>query len=335
MFDLNSLRKNFAIAKAKESEELSKTILVDFMYYHKMASEITEAMLEEFGHCDTVKTMDDYVNVPKGTSQYFRALLAVRCETSRIPAIMVVVGRQDSNTLNWIKTYDKRGIDTWYLDSDTLELKSGTKFIEDYDPDLTLDYLIHIRYAADRPELESIAEAYAAALGWTFSNSVKDYDTNIATFNNLREYDILPYAGPKGDYGFAENVYLFNGNYCEAQQVTGKVTITPSRKTTMLAGRGVPISELQDFKEFIMAAYQNDCVQDILEPDYAICSCGYPVRTIGETAEDGFCPYCDKPIEDYVQRIFVEYQDQADPEDDDSFIDDYDVSNSDDEDVAL
>ena len=155
-----------------------------------------------------------------------------------------------------------------------------------------LDWMVKQQLGPNRPALEALALKWSAPLGWQFTASITQRQTTPDHYDMLLPYEALPSAGK--DLSETADGTLFE------IIPGGKFTTQYSRKTILQATRCCSYQELLDFTYYFLALQESNLIPLSLEPAWALCSCGHPVKTEGYHIEDGFCPVCDKPIENFI-----------------------------------
>lgn len=331
---MNTQLDKIKALRAKEEQGLVQTLLVDIytQVNRKDVADIAEPLAEMLEL--KYKLVTDLVNKATPPNKIAAATTAIKL--TKIPGAFLIITDSLRDVRGWATTYSNKAIRTFiylkdedrYLTADeyieianeifsldTIQIQQtrGAK-ITVYKLDNTPDYSLDIT----REDLEDLAESFGAVTGWTFSGPIRRISPTPQALSSLRETTILPSAGfGNSGSGFAETIRPFHDTLIEVAYPESKTTITPSRQTILKKGKAVSTSELQAFAEYFynLTNLDEHLHIGIAIDGWDICSCGNPVRTIGELEEDGFCPYCDRAIPGYVARVYqsAEYLAKPDP----------------------
>ena len=277
-----------AEAARAESAQMSNTLLVDI--HCKTTHSKIQGVVDGFAEVIGLKPeyMVHQINVNTPASKFKSALAAVRL--SKRPKAIMLVTNDYINVSDWIKTYQNHGITVYVHFTGTTVVYTAEEYINDYDKEMVLDTILKSRQCCDRTVLEDFAELFSEAVGWKFSRPIRERKLTAESFDSFRPYETLPYAG-RSDYYYKDQLL-------EADVPSGKTVVTPTLKSRLLAGQGVPVAELVEFRDFLLAIHEFG-IEDYLEPGWAICgTCGNPVRTEG-MFEARACAFCDTFIPDY------------------------------------
>lgn len=277
-----------AEAAKAEKDAMAYIMLVDAHCY-TTRSEITP-VAEEFADaiCLVPRFMVDSINPLTPAHKFKSALTATRL--SKRPKAILLITNEFINVADWVKTYEHNNIMTFVHILGTAVIYTAEEYINEYDKEMILDTIMRSRNCADRAVLEDFADIFGAAVGWKFSGPIRERKLTAESFDNFKAYETLPYAG-RSDYYYKDQLL-------ESDAPSGKTVVTPTLKSRLLAGQGIPVSELIEFRDFLLAIHEYG-IEDYLEPGWAICdTCGHPVRTEG-LYEQRFCDFCDTVIPDY------------------------------------
>ena len=276
-----------AEAARAESAQMSNTLLVDI--HCKTTHAKIQGVVDGFAKIIGLKPeyMVHQINVNTPASKFKSALAAVRL--SKRPEAIMLVTNYYINVSDWIKTYQNHGITVYVYLGGTI-VYTAEEYINDYAKEMILDTILKSRQCYDRTVLEDFAELFSEAVGWKFSGPIRERKLTAESFDSFRPYETLPYAG-RSDYYYKDQLL-------ESDVPSGKTVVTPTLKSRLLAGQGIPVSELIEFRDFLLAIHEFG-IEDYLEPGWAICgTCGNPVRTEG-MYEAKACEFCDTIIPDY------------------------------------
>lgn len=302
--------------KLKETNEMVNTLVVDVHckagkdYVTNVAKNCIPQFKYQYG-AEEVKLLIDYINPFTPPAKFKSALTAVRLGKS-FKHILLITDEYHSVT-DWVKTYQGKGANVFVHLVGTTVVYTGTEYLDDIDGEMILDFVLRSRYSKDRALLEDFAEIFGTALGWNFSGPIRERQLTPEAYDSFLPYDTLPYAG--------RDAYYFKDDLHEASEPSGKITVTPTLRTRLNATQGVPLSELEQFRDFLLEAHKLG-IEQFLELDWAICEvCGHPVRTVSEVEstesalEQGCCPYCDTLIPGFDARVYSPYVESIEDED--------------------
>jgi hypothetical protein len=289
------MARKLELRKAEEAE-LQHMLLVDIHVTvdRKPIQELAELVAGELGL--KVRFISDMINPFTPEHKRVSAIMAIRL--SKKPNTMLVVTNDDRDATNWVKTYMDKGISTHVYLVDKDWFYTGEDYLAQYTGELLLDAVMRNRHSTERPLLEEIAESFSQALGWSFSGPIREQALTPDYLDKFQARDVLPYAGWKGNYGFAATIRQLNDTLIEDEAPGGKLSITPSHRTRLLVGKACTTQELIDFRDYLMAIIDNDVLAESLEAGWVLCSCGHPVRQFGPI-EAATCLYCDAEIEGF------------------------------------
>lgn len=309
--------------KTAEAKVLEHTMLVDVYtkVNRKDVADIAEPLADALGF--KYKLITDLVNKATPSNKIAAATTAIKL--SKTPGAFLLLADTTKDVRGWTTNYTQKSIPTYVYHTDEDRYYTAQEYAEVAEEMFSLDtlqiqqtkgakitlYNIHDKpettLELTREELEDIAESFGMVTGWTFSGPIRRQFLTPQQITSLKEITLLPSAGfGNSGSGFASTVRPFHDSLIEVEYPNSKTTVTPSRQTILKKGKAVPTSELRTFAEYFYNLSNLDQYLNIgiTTDDWHICNCGNPVRTHGETQDDGFCPYCDSPIPGFVAIKF-------------------------------
>lgn len=298
-----------AALKGAEEQQLLDTMLVDLadnlwrvQYNYKALRKLMEGIAESL-EFKAMKFVPDFIDATTPFNKRKAAITSIRL--SKVPGTMIIVATELIDVTSWVKTYTDKDIPTYVYHVDTDRFYTDVEYNDWFASEHILDKIMMQCTSADRAYLEDVAETFGAAFGWKFSGPIRDLSITSDYFDKFNPYEKISYAGWKGNYSFANPVHKLGDSFIEDDVAPGsKVTITPSLKTRNMVGKPAPNKELEAFRDYVEALVKAGLLEDSLEDGWAMCECGHPVRKWGETHDDAYCMYCDRPIDNFEATIF-------------------------------
>lgn len=291
----------------REAEKLmAETLIIDPHTKVSRETMLKETVfLKDFLGVEYVKFMSDYINPHTPDKKKAAALMATRL--SKTPKAICIATELYKDISNWVDTYSAKDIQVfiYLIDEDKFYTVGDYKELVKEVAATDINILRRKYWDKDRSNLEDMASHFSSITGWSFSGAISPRESTPDMLQDFQATLVKAYAGFKGQYGFEHTVREFNGTLIEETELPVDSVIKPGPEARYLKGQGVPIKELQDFRDYLYAVIQNGLEDLLKDLDMDYCPhCGRPVRTVGETEEDGYCMICDTPIPGYRAVIF-------------------------------
>lgn len=270
----------------------------------KVSTETMLDMIDATGHYDYKQIIQ---MLSPNTTNFTGALYYARRDAwYRFSHALIIVNDKRSYE-NLLAPYHEKKQDITVMfavvaDSGRWIMCSEEEYLSLYSADeFRLDYYMS-QYNNSDEQLSSIADIYTQAIGWRLSASPYSLDAGVDLLPKMRRgTKSLPYAG-KDMY---EIVQAKEYTLIDIEAPGPLSTVYPTRKSILLAGKGAPTSELQEILEGAIFYQEHP---ELLDEGWIMCECGYPVFTLGNDPEDGYCQFCDRPIPGF-ELSTVRYQD--------------------------
>ena len=279
-----------AEAAKAEKEMMAVTLTVDV--HSTIPTDVVQNVAQYVAEVSGFKGymfLRDMINEFTKPEKRAAAMTAIRL--SKVPKMILIMTNEATNVSSWIKTYQAKDIEVMVYVHGTDKVFTSEEYFNDFDQEeMILDTIMKSRNCKDRETLENFAEIFGEALGWKFSGPIRERKLTPELFDSFKPYETLPYAG--------RSMYYYKDQLLDAEEPSGKTVVTPTLKSRLLVGQGVPTEELIAFRDFLIALNEFDDIEDYLEEGWALCECGNPVRTEG-LYEHRLCSRCDRPIKDF------------------------------------
>lgn len=291
--------------KAAKEEALLTTLVVDTAITLKKGdiADIAEPLMEII-EARCYKLASEYIVPGLPESKITGALYQIR-KTTKAQAVLVITNLlvDASNTINLY--LENNQVYVYIKDCD--QYLTANEYTADISKEICLDQILKARQDPNREYLEELAKVFAPCLGWNFSGPISASAPDPTLFGAMQPHKVKPYNGFKMNLTrFDTGVRVFKDEYIEDTEKDTPTTIKMSNKTKLLRTQGVPTSELIEFETYYNAISHK--LKHYLEPDWVICQCGYPTKTVG-TLDNATCQYCNTEIPDfYCQDLGMDYK---------------------------
>ena len=278
--------------KEAEAKALAETLLVE--PFTKCEVNTIAEVLAQHLELDKYKLTTSLISENIAPSKYASALFAVRNNTVAGAVLLITETLKDVTEV--IDIYTKNNTVYVYL-TDCDRYLTADEYLSDIGTELCLDLILKDRSDPEREYLEELAKTFAPCLGWNFSGPISATAPEITLFQAQQPHTVKPYYGFKhNSTRFDTSLRVFKDQYIEYVDESIIETVTMSKKTKLLKTQGVPTAELKSFEEYFSRISKK--LKHYMEPDLAICKCGYPIRTVG-SVDNACCQYCGTEIPDY------------------------------------